>query len=270
VIVRALLALSSCIAIAACSMPRAPFGPPPEPMRCAAVYSEPRCVAIAERVAAESPVDGQAVVDFHIAPEPTPQVAEDGTMVIVSHSGNPVVVRVTLEDGSTRDVYVGCAGIGDPADPICTDVPRLHTFAIGGEGYRDLPCGADGDTCATPVPPPDPNLVLASSPIIVDHVDVPIDHVGPYAIRIGAGSLPNGVLSDASFRLVDEWPDGVTLEGGSVLLDVRSLEPDGRPFDNYYNHGWREDLERIEAVLVFEVKGFEPGATLSVADVVVR
>jgi hypothetical protein len=62
----------------------------------------------------------------------------------------------------------------------------------------------------------------------------------------------------------------VSIEGAYVLLDVRSMEPDGRPFDNYYLHGWREGLERVEAVLVFEVRRFEPGAVLSIEDIVVR
>jgi hypothetical protein len=62
----------------------------------------------------------------------------------------------------------------------------------------------------------------------------------------------------------------MSIADANVLLDIRSLEPDGKPFDNYYVHGWREGVERIEAVLVFEVTRFEPGATLSIADVVVR
>jgi hypothetical protein len=82
--------------------------------------------------------------------------------------------------------------------------------------------------------------------------------------------LPNGILTEASFRFIDDWPAGVSIAGGSVLLKVRSLEPGGRPFDNYYQHGWREGTERVLAELVFEVSRYEPGAVLSIADVVVR
>jgi len=39
---------------------------------------------------------------------------------------------------------------------------------------------------------------------------------------------------------------------------------------NIYEHGWREGIEGVEAVLVFDVFRFEPGATLSIRDVVVR
>lgn len=53
-------------------------------------------------------------------------------------------------------------------------------------------------------------------------------------------------------------------------MEIRSLEPDGRPFDNYSMHGWREGVERIEAVLVFEVRRFDPGAVLVIRDIVVR
>ena len=62
----------------------------------------------------------------------------------------------------------------------------------------------------------------------------------------------------------------ITFADGGPYLEIRSLEPDGRPFDNYYTHGWREGVERIEAVLVFEVRRFEPRAVLTIRDVVVR
>ncbi len=53
-------------------------------------------------------------------------------------------------------------------------------------------------------------------------------------------------------------------------VEIRSLEPDGKPFQNVHEHGWRDGLERVEAVLVFDVKRFDPGATVEVRDVVVR
>ena len=39
---------------------------------------------------------------------------------------------------------------------------------------------------------------------------------------------------------------------------------------NVYEHGWVDGVAPVEAVLVFEVDDFEPGATLEVEDVVVR
>ena len=67
------------------------------------------------------------------------------------------------------------------------------------------------------------------------------------------------------------WAVDVTFRRGRrPHVEIRSLEPDGKPFHNVYEHGWRDGLERVEAVLVFDVKRFDPGATVEVRDVVVR
>ena len=88
---------------------------------------------------------------------------------------------------------------------------------------------------------------------------------------VGRGSVPNGILTEAAFVLADAWPEGLVILDGGVRLEVRSLEPDGRPFDNYYMHGWREGVERVEAVLVFQVDHVERrGAALRIRDLVVR
>ncbi len=62
----------------------------------------------------------------------------------------------------------------------------------------------------------------------------------------------------------------MSLKDGVASIRLRSLEPDGKPFENYYEHGWRPGVERVEAILVFEVLWSEPGAVLSIRDVVVR
>ncbi len=103
----------------------------------------------------------------------------------------------------------------------------------------------------------------------VDRVDIPIDHTGRHEIVLGEAWLPNGLLTTADFELVDDWPPGVTILGDGVSLEVRS-ELDGQPIQNIYEHGWREGIEGVEAVLVFDVFHFDPGATLSIQDVVVR
>ena len=159
----------------------------------------------------------------------------------------------------------------EPSDAGCTDDPRLAVYVSGGEGYRDVPCQApDAGRCSTPHPAIDPEAAAAAEPIEVDRLDIPIDHDGPHEIRVGEGSLPNGIITESAMRLVDDWPHGLSIADGFVKLEVRSLEPDGLLFDNYYTHGWRDGVERVEAVLVFEVTRFEPGAVLSVEDVVVR
>ena len=62
----------------------------------------------------------------------------------------------------------------------------------------------------------------------------------------------------------------VALADALAALEVRSLEPDGKPFHNYYEHGWRPGVERVEAVLMFDVLWFEPGADLGLRLVVIR
>lgn len=254
-------------AASACSAPGSSAISTPAPVTCSDRFSTERCAAIRDRVASWLAADPSEIADIQIVP--APMFGPDGE--ILTYSGSPLYVRVTMTDGSSTDApVVGCGGIGNPADPACTDDPRLRTPAAGGEGYGDVPCGADGQSCPTPVPSVDPDLVALAEPIEVARVDVPIDHTGAYEVTVGTGSLPNGVISESSFRLVDDWPDGVTVTDGYVRLDVRSLDPDGKPFWNRYEHGWRDGLERVEAVLTFGVDAFEPGAVISIADVVVR
>jgi len=52
-----------------------------------------------------------------------------------------------------------------------------------------------------------------------------------------------------------------------VTLEVRSLEPDGKPFENMYVHGWRDGVERVRAIVRFDVLWFRPGATLELRNV---
>jgi hypothetical protein len=104
----------------------------------------------------------------------------------------------------------------------------------------------------------------------VARFQIPIDHVGAYEVSLGKASLANGVASLASFAFVDDWPLDVSLKGGVAQIGLRSLEPDGKPFQNYYDHGWRPGVERVEAVLVFEVLWSAPGAVLAIRDVLVR
>lgn len=51
---------------------------------------------------------------------------------------------------------------------------------------------------------------------------------------------------------------------------VALLEPGGRPFNNIYEHGWREGTEHVAVFVVFHVDRFDPDAVLSIKDVVVR
>jgi hypothetical protein len=108
------------------------------------------------------------------------------------------------------------------------------------------------------------------SAVVGRSVPIPIDHVGTYEVSLGRAALANGVATLASFEFVDDWPLDVSLKDGVAQIGLRSLEPDGKPFQNYFDYGWRPGVERVEAVLVFEVLHFEKGAVLGIRDVVVR
>ena len=99
---------------------------------------------------------------------------------------------------------------------------------------------------------------------------IPIDHVGDYEVSLGKASIPNGVVSAVSFGFADAWPTDISLEDGVAQIELRSLEPDGKPFQNYYDHGWRRGAERVEAFLAFRVLWFKKGAALDIRNVVVR
>jgi hypothetical protein len=241
--------------------------PDPTPQPCGQVYSVRRCLAIADAATASSEATRDDVDTIVIVPSPRPK---DDHIVQTLGGAAPITVRLVMRDGTTFDTQM-CAGI--PSGPACSD--EAPTWESGGDligsGYHDVPCaGEPPDGCPTAVPSIDPDVALAATSIVVPSRSIPIDHVGAYEVSLGTGSLANGILTQATYRLADPWPVDVTFGEGWPRLELRSLESDGQPFQNVYEHGWRDGLERIEAVMVFDVKRFDPGATVDVLEVVVR
>jgi hypothetical protein len=196
-------------------------------------------------------------------------MARDGNLI--TRSGGGFNVRLTLSDGTTRDAMM-CGGVS--MSPACSDVQQLvaRSSVAEGGGYHDVPCpdGAAPHTCGTPLPTLEPAAEAAARQLSVRRFPIPIDRVGPYEVSLGEASLPNGIATMASFEFADDWPLNVSLQEGVAQINIRSLEPDGKPFQNYFDHGWRPGVERVEAVLVFDVLWFEKGAVLDIRDVVVR
>ncbi len=242
---------------------------PSEGTPCETHYSAERCLAIAEAAAESLGLSPARVASIAIVPDPNSRIVDGQRTVVIYGGATPIYVEVRLIDGSTMPTSL-CGGV--PGGAACTDDPHLSTQGlVPGDGYRDIPCTGDAPTgCATPLPEIDAAAATEARPIVVKRLEVPIDHVGAYEVDIGEGSIPNGILTRASYTLGDDWPDHASIADDTVRLEVRSLEPDGKPFENYYAHGWRAGTERIRAVLVFSVKRFDPGAVLDVRDIVVR
>lgn len=202
---------------------------------------------------------------------PSPRRRSREAVLVTLGGAAPIEVRVTFHDASVHDARM-CGGI--PGGPACTDDPRLEARSSidAGGGYHDVPCpdGQPPETCGTPLPPYEGAAVKAARPLSIDRLEIPIDHVGSYKVSLGEASLPNGVATSASFAFVDTWPLDLSLDGGAAQIGLRSLEPDGKPFQNYYEHGWRPGVERAEAVLAFDVLWFRPGATLAIRDITVH
>ena len=253
------------LALAACTG----TGAPAADQRCEDVFSAERCSIMTEQAAVDLGLQSDDIASIAIIPEPTPEVRDGVTILMTRSGGPPIDLRVTLADGSIHVVSMDCVGIA--SNPACVDDPHLTVASIIHGGYHDTPCtGEPPDGCATPVPTVEPKAAAAATALAIDRLDIPIDHVGDYEVKLGEAQLPNGLLSQADVALVDDWPPGVTILSGDIGVRIRSLEPDGLPFVNIFEHGWRPGTERVEAVLVFHVDRFEPGAVLSVKDVVVR
>jgi hypothetical protein len=227
---------------------------------CPSDMSLVRCLVLADGAAFRLNTTRENVIAVDVLPEPSPPlILIDGKLVPQKHSGGGSLdLRVTLADGSTHEVSMGCGGVN--MSPVCVSEPRLTARA---NNDRDYPEGA------TPVPTAAPDALADATELRIDRLDIPIDHVGLFEVELGQARLPNGLLTDSGFKLVDDWPPDITILDGIVRLEVRSME-DGKPHGNLYEHGWREGTEQVRAVLVFDVFRFEPGAVLSITDVVVR
>lgn len=263
---RGVIATAIAFVITGCS---AITGLAPAPQPCEQLYSVRRCLAMADAATAFTDKTRDDVAAVMIVPEPTPEVRDGVTILQTRGGAAPITVRLVMRDGTTLESQM-CGGI--PSGPACHEQPQEWETHRSFGGYRDVPCaGEPPDGCATPLPSIDPTVQASAARIVGSGRTIAIDHVGRYEVPLGTGSLPNGILTEATYRLADPWPVDVTFSAeGAPRLEIRSLEPNGRPFQNAYEHGWREGLERIEAVLVFAVRRFDPGASLEVVEVEVR
>jgi hypothetical protein len=221
-----------------------------------------RCDAIVAWAEEQLPAAHRPVTAIELAPDPEPEAVRLG-------GSFTALVRFRMEDGSALDFPLYC-GIGGQWSLLCTDTPEIRISSPTMGGYTDVPCAGEAPNgCATPLPTLQPAAVAASRPLEIAARDIPIDHIGRYEVPLGRAVLPNGVLTEASFGLRDLKTQALAVRD-AVWLDVRPIDPDAPPFDNYYVRGWHKGTETVGVVVMFDVVSFEPGATLELRDIVVR
>jgi hypothetical protein len=240
----------------------------PYPDGCAAFgFSDNRCAKVVHELARQEGVDFEVVREVRLLPDPGCGQGPDVLCARTASLG--ARARFTLADGTTRDAVIWC-GVGSQGLFACSEAPEVWLMSPTMNGYGDIPCSGEApDGCASPVPSVDPAALAQAVALRIPSLEVAVDHAGRYEIALGRATLPNGVLTEAVFALADAHEAGFELEDGRVSLTVRSTA-DGTPLLNRYDHGWREGVEVVEAVLVFTVVDYDPGAIIPVRDIVVR
>ena len=220
-------------------------------------YSARRCEAIVDRALKQAVVDPDSVQSIFLLP-----FEQDVSLGV--GGGAVALIRFELADGGHVDQDVRCVGV--ERSPVCNEDARI-SIAAGID--HDVPCAGEPPAgCATLRPPPDSAAMAAATPFNLTSLDVPLDREGPYEIRLGSATLPDGYLSERSLRLVDDQPDSFWIDGGA-LLDVRS-DIAGRPFVGSIYRDRFDGPEPVTIFLVFEVTDLDSRSVLQVRDIVVR
>jgi hypothetical protein len=222
-----------------------------------------RCAAIVDRAIDEAPINKTLVAGIELLP-PAPPALREGQ----HRSGGPMVVQVRFSFANAPSVTqeVWCHGIDLDDDLACTKDPRLMLFA----GIdHDVPCAGEPPAgCATLPKTPDHAAMDAANPLRIVALDIPLDHLGRYEVKVGRASLPNGYLSRREFDLTDLKPTTFWITGG-IRLDVRSTVAGRPPIGSVYRDGFKGP-EPVDVFLVFDVTGTSPGAVLRVRELIVQ
>ncbi len=220
---------------------------------CASVFNSDRCDALAAFAADQLGVPFPTIRAIGILPNPSPGQIDFAHRTFLS---------VGLDDGTRRPLVVSCPGIASATDPQCMPSPAVPLSGSSNGGYTDVPDGS------TPLPALEPAAVANARPLRIAELDIPITSLGRTKMTIGTALLANGVLRDRHFALRDPWStnvhfaDWITVEVTPVGTDV--------PLTNLYEAGWRPGVEEVVVTLTYNVVWFQPGATLSLVDLLVR
>jgi hypothetical protein len=218
-------------------------------------YSPHRCRAIVARAIANAKVAEHDIRTVRLLPFDR-QSALGRRQV--------ALVRLELANGTNVDQDVRCVGVD--MGLACNESAEIQ---VGAGVDRDVPCAGEPPTgCATLPPTPDPDGVAAAKPFRLTSLDVPLDHEGPYEVRLGTAMLPNGYLSERALDMPDRTPQTFWIDGG-VRLDVRPDIAGRPPIGSVYRDPF-DGPEAVTIFLVFDVTQLDALSVLHVRDVVVR
>jgi hypothetical protein len=232
----------------------------PDPTACTSFgFSARRCAAVVRAARDQLPAGHPTIVGVDLLPDDQPGVVRTTTFV--------ANVRFRFEGGG-QDVRGIFCGVGPPS-LVCSEDPGLEAVDFHQAGYWDVPCTGEAPSgCATPLAP-DPGLA-GTVPLSIPVLDLPVGGVGHHEVDVGQAIVPNGIVSDASFKLANQAQRGFLIDPGIVRLELRSTIPGRPPFDNVYRRGRFDGTEAIRVLLVYDVAEASPGADpLEVRDLVV-
>jgi hypothetical protein len=219
--------------------------------------SAKRCKAALDWAVTQSHADGRALAGADLLDDP----CSDDPKILCKRSGSAIRVQLHFADGGSAEQVVYC-GVGGQYLPRCSDTPEIMLAGPILGGYWDTP--------GTTLPPIPAAVRAASRALRVGALDIAIDHIGHYEVEAGGAVLPMGIISSGTMHLADATTQAVTVSEDGVRLEVRSKDPNAKPFDNVYARGWHDGTEAVDALLVFDVLSFTPGAKLEVRDLVIE
>lgn len=242
----------------------------PYPDGCPAYnLSERRCAFIVERAMVQAGLTDDEIDRIELLGDP--DCVDPGSGLCNTSAGSTFLVRIRLitDAGAPIEQTLRCMlGSGFP----CTEDQGLVVSSVTGPngGYWDTPCnpGPAPLGCATPMPSIDSAAAAGAMPLQIEGLDIPIDRLGEYRIELGTAKLPNGQLSEASVQSVSA--EGWVVVDRFLQLTVTSEDPSRPPFENTHQHGWYPGVEDVSVALEFTILQFDPGAVISIADVLVR
>lgn len=225
------------------------------PEACAAWdFRDRQCAAIVKRAQAAAALDDAVIGRVHL-------LSFDRELTV--GAGQIARVGFELADGTIVEEDVWCGGIAQ--GPACESNPRV-TWSSGVD--HDVPCaGEPPDGCATLPPTPPPAAVAEASPLVLDSLEIRIDRLGAYDIRVGAATLPNGYLSELSFQLEDETPD--TYWFPHLSMHLESDVPGRGSAGSIYRDPF-EGPEPVTVFVRFDVMEMRAPGVVRLRDIVVR